>query len=136
MREEIILRKGRPHCERLKQYLDALPKEKTYRVEVAEYRPKRSDEQNRYLWGVCYKTILEKGGEALAGWRDEDLHEHFLSGFFGVETLEFNGRQYERPLRRSSRLNKQEFSDFVAYIQQKAAELGIYIADSAEYLTP
>ena len=90
----------------------------------------RSQEQNRYLWGVCYSTIMEFGGEAIGGWTSNDLHEYFLGEHFGWETLEGLGRKKVRPINRSSTLTKMEFVDFVAFIQQFASQkLSIVIPD-------
>lgn len=100
-----------------------------YRVTVKK-GGSRSIAQNRYLWGVCYPTILEQG--ELEGWRAKDLHEYFLGEHFGWETLEGFGRKRAKPLNRSSSLNKMEFVDFVAFIQERAAGMGIYIPDPDE----
>jgi len=101
--------------------------EMPYKVKVTK-GGSRSLEQNRYLWGVCYETILEHGLKE-QGWRAEDVHEYFLGEHFGWETLEGFGRKRIRPLNRSSRLTKMEFVDFVDFIQQKAAEMGVVIPD-------
>src|SRR5690606_14518566 len=69
--------------ERLIGFLRTLPTSKAWRVEVVEYRRRRSQEQNAYLWGVCYATILREGGEALGGWTADDLHEYFLGEWSG-----------------------------------------------------
>lgn len=119
---------------RLLAFLESLPCEIAYEVVVRRHKAKRSEAQNRYLWGVCYPTILKGGGEALGGWTAEDLHEHFLGEHFGVERLQIGTSVYLKPRRRSSRLNKQEFSDYVFFLQRRAAELGIYIPDADEYL--
>ena len=100
--------------------------EMPYKVKVTR-GGSRSLEQNRYLWGVCYATILEQGD--LDGWRNEDLHEYFLGEHFGWETLEGFGKRRMKPLNRSSRLTKMEFVDFIDFIHQKAAEMGIVIPD-------
>ena len=89
---------------------------------------RRSLAQNAYLWGVCYETLLDHGLRE-QGWRNTDIHEYFLGEHFGWETLDGFGRKRVRPIRRSSVLNKMEFVDFVAFIQQKAAEMGIFIPD-------
>ena len=90
----------------------------------------RSTQQNSYLWGVCYETILDVLGENdLAGWTNDDLHEFFLIQHFGSETLEGFGMKRLKPLHRSSTMTKMEFVDYVAFIQQFAAEHGIYIPD-------
>lgn len=102
-----------------------LPQDKAWDVKIIEHKPKRSDQQNRYLWGVCYAELCK----VLPGWHAEDIHEYMLGEHFGWETIEGMGRKRLRPLHRSSRLNKQEFADFVAFIQQKAAEHGVFIPD-------
>jgi hypothetical protein len=132
--QTLVLPAGRKDALRAAAFLNALPADKAWRVDVSESRPRRSEQQNRYLWGVVYETILRGSGEALAGWYAEDLHEYFLGECFGWETLDGMGRKRMRPVKRSSKLNKQEFSDYVQFIQQKAAGLGIYIPDAEESL--
>lgn len=111
--------------------MSALPG-KELRVEVGEYRKRRSDEQNRYLWGSVYPQIIEAGGEQLRGWTAEDIHEYLLGEIYGWETLEGFGRKRLRPLRRSSKMTTVEFAEYVAQIQQRMAVLGIYVADPME----
>ena len=118
--------------ENLAKFLLSLPVDKAWRVTVAEHKQRRSEQQSRYLWGVVYPAVLEGGGESLRGWTAEDLHEYFLGEHFGWETLEGMGRKRIRPLRRSSKLTKMEFADYVAFIQRKAAEFGVYVPDPNE----
>ena len=72
---------------------------------------------------------MNEGGLKDQGWRNEDVHEYFLGEHFGWETLDGLGRKRMKPLNRSSKLSKMEFVDYVAFIQQKAAEMGIVIPD-------
>lgn len=102
---------------------------KTWAVEVTEWKKPRTGQQNKFLWGVVYPSILEGGGEALRGWTRDDLHDYFLGECFGWETLEGFGRKRLRPLRRSSTLNKQEFSDFLLFLETKCLEMGIVIPE-------
>ena len=113
-------------------FLVRLPADKAWRVSVVEQKRTRTQQQNRYLWGVAYPAILAGGGEALGGWTAEDLHEYFLGEHFGWETLEGFGRKRIKPLRRSAKLSTLEFSDFVAFIQRKAAEFCVYVPDPNE----
>ena len=110
-------------------FLARLPADKSWRVSVTEAKRTRTQAQNRYLWGVAYAAILKGGGEALKGWDASDLHEFFLGEHFGWETVEGFGRKRLKPLKRSARLTTLEFSDFVAFIQRKAAEFGVYVPD-------
>lgn len=89
-------------------------------------RAKRTTTQNALLWSL-YENIIELGGEALKGFTKDDLHEYFLIDYFGSETRELFGRKKLRPLKRSSRLTKMEFSDFVEHIVRKMAERGIVL---------
>ena len=109
--------------------LRALPG-KRLKVTVDIARKRRSDEQNRYLWGCVYPTILQSG--QLAGWTAEDLHEYLLGEIYGWETVEGFGRKRMKPIRRSSGMITGEFADYIAQIQQRMAERGIYIPDPGE----
>ena len=106
--------------------MSALPG-KELRVEVCEYRKRRSDEQNRYLWGVCYAALRDATGQPVDDW-----HEYMLGEWAGWEEATLFDRKRLRPLRRSSKLTTTEFADYVAFIQQRAAENGVYIPDPDE----
>lgn len=108
--------------------LGTLAQETAWCIEVKEHKPRRSDAQNRYLWGVVYPTVLKAG--KLEGWTAEEVHDYCLGEHFGWETVTGLGRRKIRPIRRSSRLNKQEFSDYIAFIQRRMSERGIYIPDA------
>ena len=116
---------------RVSRLFAKLPADKAYRVEVKEHKPKRSDSQNRYLWGVVYATILREG--ALQGWDADDVHEYMLGEWSGWEVFEGFGRKRMRPIRRSSTLNKQDFSDFVEFIKRRMAEHGVVIPDAGGF---
>lgn len=127
--QQILLPKGMARegvIGRIQRLLLSLPLDKAWRVEIAEHKARRSDPQNRYLWGVVYQAIAKQ----LHGWDTGDIHDYFLGECFGWETIEGLGKKRLRPLRRSSRLNKQEFSDYVGFIQRRAAEHGIFVPDA------
>lgn len=114
--------------ERVSACLSHLPLDAAWSVEVTKHKPKRSDNQNRYLWGIVYPTILK----TLDGWDADDLHEYLLGEHFGWEVVEGFGRKRMKPIRRSSRLTKLEFVDFTQFIQRRMSEHGIYIPDPNE----
>lgn len=89
-------------------------------------KSRRSNDQNALLWSI-YEDIIARGGEAMRGFTKEDLHEFFLIDYFGSETKELFGRKKLKPLKRSSRLTKMEFSDFVEHIVRFMAERGLVI---------
>lgn len=109
----------------LAKFLRSLPQDRAWRVDVQEHRRTRSDPQNRYLWGVVYPAICQH----LAGWEPEDVHEYFLGEHFGWQQIEGLGRRRIKPLRRSSKLSTVEFMDYIAFVQRRMAEHGVYIPD-------
>jgi len=109
--------------------VQGLSPDKTWAIEVTEWKKPRTNQQNAFLWGVAYPAILEGGGEALAGWTRDDLHEYFLGECFGWETLEGFGRKRMRPLKRSSALTKQEFSEYLNFLEGRCMDMGIVIPE-------
>lgn len=97
----------------------------------------RSADQNRYLFGGCYDTILKEGGEAMRGWTTAELHEYFCGEYFGWQTLQGFGRPKMKPVRttttdeegKASTLSKTEFVDFTEFVRQRAADHGVIIED-------
>jgi hypothetical protein len=112
--------------DRLKAVVGALDASKAWRITIAEMKSKRSSEQNSLLWAI-YSEIIRVGGEAMQGHTKDELHEFFLGDFFGWEIKPLFGKKKQVPKRRSSKLNKQEFSDFVEHILRFMAERGVYI---------
>lgn len=89
-------------------------------------KSRRTNDQNALLWAL-YSDALKQGGETLGGWTTSDIHEYMLGEFFGWQVCEAFGRKRQKPARRSSRLAKMEFSDFVAFVVQRFAEHGIVL---------
>lgn len=106
--------------------LASLPMEQAFDVEVKERKPRRSLPQNKFLWAI-YGYIIKVGGEAMRGWTTDDLHTFFLGEHFGWEEKRIFGRRKMVPVRRSSRLNKQEFTDYVDGIASFMASQGVYV---------
>lgn len=129
MSQIFTLAKGVRTLTRIVAFLSNLPRDRAWKIEVTEQKATRSNEQNAYLWGVVYPTVLQN----LPGWDADDLHEYFLGEHYGWQTLEGMGRKRLKPVRRSSRLSTTEFSDHVAFIQRAMAEKGIYVPDPNEY---
>jgi hypothetical protein len=73
--------------------------------------------------------MLRAAPEQLGGFTEDDLHQYFLGKKFGVEHLDGLEGGYSRPRKRSSNLNKQEFSDYLEFLSAEAANLGIIIPE-------
>lgn len=89
-------------------------------------KSRRTNDQNALLWAL-YDDVLKQGGETLGGWTRDDLHEYCLGEYHGWEKHEAFGRTRMKPKKRSSRLTKLEFSDFVEFIVRRMAEHGIVL---------
>jgi hypothetical protein len=107
----------------------AVAEDQAWKVTIEPFVRPRSNQQNAYLWGVVYPTIIECAGEALRGWTADDLHEFFLGEIYGWEMLEGMGRKRMKPIKRSSRMTKVEFMDYLESISQRCAEMGIIIPE-------
>lgn len=118
---------------RIRRFLEGLPTDQAFDVTVQQHKQRRSNQQNAYLWGVVYPAILSAGGETLRGWTAADLHEYCLGECFGWERVVAFGRARLRPVRRSSVLNKQEFTDFIESIRARMGEHGITIPEANEH---
>ena len=99
-------------------------------------KPPRSDLQNRALWGVAYPPIMEAMG--LRGEADrEEIHEYFCGEYWGWIEYEILGKRKQRPRRTTTKnelgqrdvIGKLLMAEFYNFIQQRAAENGIYVPD-------
>lgn len=124
---------------RIARFLADLPMGKGWKIEVTEARSERSAAQCRYLNGVAYKLI----GEA-TGYERDDISE-YLCGLHwgwhdkrvpktprnpeGVESVPIRTTTTDENGKRSV-LNKQDFADYVAFVQRFAAKkLNLCIPD-------
>lgn len=116
----------------LSAFIDRLPATKSWRIEISEERPKRTDKQRRSLFGPAYKAIMEATG--LRGSRDKDkLHSDLCGEYFGWH----NAGITKVPVRTTTtneRGERDEIStmqalDMYAFVQQFAAEFGIFVPD-------
>lgn len=89
-------------------------------------KSRRSTDQNALLWAL-YDDALKQHSEELGGWTAADIHEFMLGEYHGWEVSEAFGQKRKKPVKRSSRLTKTEFSDFVAFVVQRFAEHGIVL---------
>lgn len=110
-------------------------------VTAKRYKPTRSNEQNAYLFGVCYPPIAQAMGYSV-----EDIHEYMCGRHFGwvdrkcPKTPRNPEGFVSVPFRTTTRddtgkrsvLNKQEFSSFVDTVQRIAAHAGVFIPDAEQ----
>jgi len=84
----------------------------------------RSNQQNKYLWGVVYKTLSDATGFEIG-----ELHEIFKLKF-GLRTrFDFGGEVIEYPLS-TSKFTKEEMMTYLDSVIRWGAERGIEIPDA------
>lgn len=115
--------------QRAHDFIDRLPADKSWVIEVKPFVKKRSLDQNAATFGLAYKVIMEATG--LEGEEDrKQLHRDFCKLFFGEVDA---GMGRTRPLRTTTKnergeddlIDTAEMAKFYNFIQRKAAEFGI-----------
>ncbi len=120
-------------------YLQSLQSDGSIEV---EFRPKKttkttkSEKQNSALWAVAYPPVMEEIG--LRGEKERlYIHEYFCGEYFGWVKKIIMGKAKQVPKRTTTRnedgkrelLDMRIMADFYNFIQQRAAEHGIYVPD-------
>lgn len=119
-------------------FIAALDPAKPYRVTVEVAKVPRSNQQNRYLWGVAYKLIADAVGyevdevaEYLCGymwgWTEKRVPKK-PSNPTGIESVPIRTTTTDENGKRSV-LSKMEFADYVAFVQRFGAKHGVLIPD-------
>ena len=97
-------------------------------VEVVIRQPTspRTLQQNKYLFGVCYKMIADETGHT-----PEEIHE-VMKSMFLKDYADFNGQKVVI-IKSTTSLNTKQFGEYVDKVKRFAAqELGIVIPDAEE----
>jgi hypothetical protein len=94
-------------------------------IEIKRYYPKkdRSNEQNRYMWGVVYRLLADYTGHS-----PEEIHEAMKYEFL-------LSRESKLKVPRSTAdLSTIEMEDYLSRVREFASlELGVYIPEPNEY---
>jgi len=108
-------------------YIAGLSATKAFIVTVEDFARNRSDQQNRYLFGVAYRRFADATGNDV-----DDIHEYFLGERFGWIEVEIAGHIKRKPAHRSSKLTTVQFEELCEFIRAKAAEYGVWIPEPNE----
>lgn len=89
-------------------------------------KSRRSLDQNSLIHALFDETI-KLGGEALGGWTRDDIKEWALGEYWGWDQCTAFGRTRLKPKKRSSRMTKQEATDFIEWYVRTMAGHGIVL---------
>ena len=96
---------------------------KDFVVEFKHHKNKRSNQQNRYLWGVVYALIAEELGYSV-----DEIHDLLAKKFIPSHEIEVFGES-RIVAKSTAKLSTIEFSNYVESIRAFVAEYGIVIPD-------
>lgn len=102
---------------------------------VIKKLPRRSNAQNAYYWGVVVAMVKE--GLRVMGHKvsDEDTHAFLKDRFNGKDVASIDGEYIGKIGGSTKLMNKAEFMEYLAAIQQFAAQyLGVVIPDPNEQM--
>lgn len=104
----------------IQRRITALPNNRAWAVEVKEYRERKTDAQQGYLWGVVYRHIAE-----FCGCTTKDVHRDLGRLFL------FDGQSHGiTRVRSTSKFDVREMGDYIDQVLAWAAtELGIVIPE-------
>jgi len=103
-------------------------------LEITWKAPKRTNAQNRYLWGVVYKTLAE----GLSDLHKENItsdHVHGLCKKHFMPKIEIPGINQTVDMSTTELCrngNEDSFQDYITQIQELASKKRIYIPDPNE----
>jgi|688.fasta_scaffold707253_2 hypothetical protein len=102
-------------------------------IEIEKKISKRSHPQNAYYWSGVVPVIREaliNLGHILT---KEEVHQFLKMRFLKTEICNSDGEIIGERTKSSTELTKSQFGDYIAQIQQFAAEiLGVYVPDPNE----
>jgi hypothetical protein len=98
-------------------YINNLDPRKKWRVEITEYRERRSLDQNAYIHGVPLKMISDETGYSM-----EDIKEYLCGEFTGWREVTVFGKAKAKPFLTTSQMDKKQMTDFIEWLQWWASE--------------
>jgi hypothetical protein len=129
MKRFVIHRDDMIRRENAKAYIDQLAPSKMWRIEIKEYRKRRSNEQNAYIHAVPLKLICDKTGYTV-----EDMKEFLCGEFTGWDEYTVMGRKKVRPLKTTSQMDTHTMTKFIEWMQWWGSEtLNLYIPSPNEW---
>ena len=108
---------------------------KAVEIVAREKKRSRSLAQNRLLWGVLYKEIVEHiNASQGTQFSDEDIHEWCKQQFLGSHIVEIRGEPI-RARKSTTKLTVDQMSDYIDRIYHWAAtSIGVHLTEPQDLL--
>lgn len=103
---------------------------KKYVITLKEWKPKRSDSQNRLMWmwnSEFAKWMFEHKGETVSA---EDVHEYLVIKFW---PMEYNPLTKKERRAETSKFGVDKMAEHLERMQHRAAEAGIELTQPYDY---
>lgn len=118
------IQKGKILLEMPKRFRELCCRLEGSQVEVVlrKHKRNRSNQQNRYYWGVVIHLLAEH-----CGYEQEEMHDALKQKFLRIHD------DTELPtVRSTASLNTAEFTEYIEQARRLAAEMGVYIPDPGQ----
>lgn len=102
---------------------------KHVRVDVVQWKKKRTLKQNAYLWSTVYPTIIKYIKDNTGqDFTVKNLHNKYKKQYLGYEVCKIPGMEELIKLRSSTELDTEEFwGQLIEHICREWGELGLFI---------
>lgn len=109
------------NLEAFKEYLMKFNEGEKLILTLEKLKKTRSNQQNRYYWGVVLPTISEATGHTV-----DELHEIFKGMFLPRQFINFKGKEIELN-GSTAKSNSKEMTEYIDKIIVEAGSMGISI---------
>lgn len=108
------------------QYLETLPADKSWDVEITEHKLNRTKQQSRLYWH--WMGVLSDQ----TGYSKDDMHEFFKGKFLPVETKKIMGKEVTVSASTAD-LDVKQFTEYLEQICAWAGEFGFYLSKIEDF---
>jgi len=113
-------------------FIERLPNDKPWLVDITKLVRKRSGLQRKALWGVAYKVICTE-----TGYNDKELHVLLCGEYFGWQVKDMFGNKKKMPVRTTTHdekgkrdvISTEKCAEYYKFIQVFAAEYSVDVPD-------
>lgn len=112
-------------------HIETLDSDTHWLVEITQWNPKRTLDQNAYIHAVPLKMISDKTGYPV-----EDIKQYLCGEFSGWQEFEMFGKKRMKPMLTTSKMTTVQMGEFIEFLIWYGAEkMGLNIPYPNEEVT-